>query len=49
MISGNPVYALTSVTAIPASAKFFAVEPVERIYTPASDKTLPISTSLVLS
>jgi hypothetical protein len=35
MISGKPVYLLTSVTGIPASTKLFEVEPVESISTPA--------------
>jgi hypothetical protein len=35
MISGKPVYLLTSVTGIPALTKLFEVEPVESISTPA--------------
>ena len=40
---------LTSVTAIPLAAICFAVEPVETISTPASDKALANSISPVLS
>ena len=36
MISGKPVYSLTSVTGIPAAIKFFDVDPVESISTPAA-------------
>jgi hypothetical protein len=32
MISGKPVYLLTSVTGIPASTKLFEVEPVEKYF-----------------
>ena len=49
MISGKPVWSLTSITSTPASRKVLAEPPVDRIATPCAASALPSSTSPVLS
>ena len=49
MISGKPVWSLTSITSTPASRRVLAEPPVDRIATPCAASALPSSTSPVLS